>query len=76
MAGIPKARPVYHSARRAPNLRADADLDPRHGLVSTITWNGEPVDMFHYDVTLTYPSTVGCYMGTPTRTATGHPRAS
>ena len=55
------------------NLPTDGDLDACHGVVSTVTWNGRRVDMFHYDVTLTYPFTVGCFMGTPTRTATGRP---
>lgn len=56
------------------NLPTDADLDACHGLVSTVAWNGKATKMFHYDVTLTYPFTVGCYMGTPTPTATGRPK--
>ena len=46
------------------NLPADADLDTCHGRTSAITWDGKCVVMYHYDVTLECPYTVGCYHGT------------
>lgn len=59
------------------NLPADADLDTCHGRTSAITWDGKPVVMYHYDVTLEHPCTVGCYHGTPVSThqASGRPNA-
>ncbi|MGH8987487.1 MAG: YHYH protein [Acidimicrobiales bacterium] len=67
---------IYLQRDAHDHLPTDSDLDACHGLVSTVTWNGSPTRMFHYDVTLTYPFTVGCFMGTPTRTATGRPRTA
>ena len=46
------------------NLPADVGLDACHGRTSAITWDGKRVVMYHYDVTLEYPYTVGCYHGT------------
>jgi hypothetical protein len=59
------------------NLPADADLDACQGRTSAITWDGKRVVMYHYDVTLEYPYTVGCYHGTPVSThqAPGRPNA-
>ena len=59
------------------NLPADADLDTCHGRTSAITWDGKCVVMYHYDVTLECPCTVGCYHGTrfSTHQAPGRPDA-
>ncbi len=46
------------------NLPADADPHACHGRTSAITWDGKRVVMYHYDVALEYPYTVGCYHGT------------
>ena len=46
------------------NLPADADPDACHGRTSAITRDGKRVVMYHYDVTLEYPYTVGRYHGT------------
>jgi len=45
------------------NLPTDADLDACHGRTSTVEWDGKARDMYHYDVTLEYPYTVGCFHG-------------
>jgi hypothetical protein len=45
------------------NLPTDADLDACHGRKSAVLWDGKKRDMYHYDVTLEYPYTVGCYHG-------------
>jgi hypothetical protein len=53
------------------NLLTNANLDACHGRTSEVMWDGQLVDMYHYDATLEYPYTVGCYMGvvgTPTST--------
>ncbi len=46
------------------NLPTNADLDECHGRTSEVTWDGKPVTMYHYDATLEYPYTIGCFHGT------------
>lgn len=46
-------------------LPANADLDSCHGRTSQIDWNGKLTTMYHYDATLEYPYTIGCFHGTP-----------
>jgi hypothetical protein len=47
----------------------NADLDECHGRTSNVTWDGKDVSMYHYVVTAEYPYTLGCYRGTPSRSA-------
>ncbi|MGN6696501.1 MAG: YHYH protein [Aquihabitans sp.] len=47
------------------NLLTNDDLDACHGRTSTVPWNGEMVEIYHYSLTYEYPYTVGCFMGTP-----------
>lgn len=47
------------------NLLTNDDLDACHGRTSTVPWNGELVEIYHYSLTYEYPYTVGCFMGTP-----------
>ncbi len=46
------------------NLPTNADLDACHGRTSLVEWNGQMTNMYHYDATLEYPYTVGCFHGT------------
>jgi hypothetical protein len=46
-------------------LLTNTDLDACHGRTSMVEWNGKEQDVYHYDATLEYPYTVGCYHGTP-----------
>jgi len=46
-------------------LLTNANLDKCHGRTSKILWNGKEIHMYHYDATLEYPYTIGCYHGTP-----------
>lgn len=55
------------------NLPTDADLGVCHGRTSAIAWDGKRVVMYHYDVTLEYPYTVGCFHGTAVNTHQGAP---
>lgn len=50
------------------NLPTNADLDQCHGRPSKVMWDGSLTTMYHYDATLEYPYTIGCYHGTPTAT--------
>ncbi len=56
---------IYAEWNAAGHLPTNADLDACHGRTSTITWDGAPRSIYHYDVTLEYPYTVGCYHGAP-----------
>jgi hypothetical protein len=46
-------------------LLTNTDLDACHGRTSKVLWNGKEQDVYHYDATLEYPYTVGCFHGTP-----------
>jgi hypothetical protein len=46
----------------------NSDLDACHGRTSTVLWNGQEQSIYHYDATLEYPYTVGCFHGTPIST--------
>jgi hypothetical protein len=58
---------IYVERDAGGNLLTNADLDTCHGRTSVVTWNGRKQRMYHYDATLEYPYTVGCYHGTPVR---------
>jgi hypothetical protein len=47
------------------------DLDACHGRTSEIIWQGQRVSMYHYVATADFPYLVGCFHGTPIRSATG-----
>ena len=46
-------------------LLTNTSLDACHGRTSRVLWNGKEQVVYHYDATLEYPYTVGCYHGTP-----------
>ena len=41
-------------------------LDKCHGRTSYIEWDGKLVNMYHYEATIEYPYTLGCFMGSNT----------
>ncbi len=47
----------------------NADLDACHGRISWVPWDGRLALMYHYDVTVEFPYTVGCLRGTGTGNA-------
>jgi YHYH protein len=64
---------IYAEWNAAGALPTNADLDACHGRTSRVTWDGTATTIYHYDVTLEYPYTVGCFHGTPIRTEPGPP---
>lgn len=56
---------IYIERDTRGNLPTNADLDDCHGRSSTVAWNGEEHEIYHYSATLEYPYTVGCFRGTP-----------
>lgn len=52
-------------------MLSSADLDVCHGRTSTVEWNGEQREMYHYVLTLDFPYTVACYRGEPITEANG-----
>ena len=62
---------IYVERDAQGNLPTNADLDACHGRTSEVMWNGQPTSVYHYDATLEYPYTVGCFHGTPVVRAGG-----
>lgn len=62
---------IYAEYDASGHLPTDAALDACHGRTSTVEWNGAQQRVYHYDVTLEYPYTLGCYHGTPIQTHGG-----
>jgi hypothetical protein len=56
---------IYVQYTASGQVVTNADLDACHGTTSPVLWNGEVQSVYHYDATLEYPYTVGCYHGTP-----------
>ena len=56
---------IYVERNTNGSLLRNANLDKCHGRTSTVMWNGKETRIYHYDATLEYPYTVGCYHGTP-----------
>jgi hypothetical protein len=50
------------------NLLTNSNLDACHGRTSEVMWNGKMTDIYHYDATLEYPYTIGCFRGSPIKT--------
>lgn len=63
---------IYVERDARGNLPTNADLDACHGRIGSVTWDGRPTVMYHYDVTLEYPYTVGCFHGDPVDVRTGN----
>jgi len=59
---------IYAERDPRGDLLTNASLDACHGRTSTVTWNGKKKKLYHYDATLEYPYTVGCFHGTPIST--------
>jgi hypothetical protein len=56
--------PIVVERDAAGNLPNDADLDVCHGRTSPILEDGVVTTTYHYDATLEYPYTLGCFHGT------------
>jgi hypothetical protein len=61
---------IYVERNTSGALLANTDLDACHGRTSKVLWNGSEQVIYHYDATLEYPYTVGCFHGTPISTGT------
>jgi YHYH protein len=61
--------PIYGPRGAGGKLMTNANLDKCHGTTSTVTLNGKRVRTYHYVATLEYPYTLGCFHGTPLRSA-------
>ncbi len=56
---------IYVEKDSEGNLPTNSQLDECHGRTSTVTWDGEEQEMYHYSATMEYPYTVGCFRGDP-----------
>lgn len=59
---------IYVERDSEGNMPTNADLDACHGRTSQVMWNGTLTTLYHYDATLEYPYTIGCFHGTPINT--------
>jgi hypothetical protein len=57
--------PIYGPRGDGGTLVSNDDLDACHGRTSWVTYQGKRVRLYHYQATLEYPYTLGCYRGTP-----------
>ena len=54
---------IYVERNATGQLLTNTDLDACHGRTSKVLWNGKQQVVFHYDATLEYPYTLGCFEG-------------
>ena len=56
---------IYVERNASGALLTNANLDRCHGKTSRVLWNRKEQRIYHYDATLEYPYTIGCYHGSP-----------
>jgi hypothetical protein len=59
---------IYVEYDRSGRLLTNADLDACHGRTSVVPWHGKMVRVYHYDMTVEFPYSVGCFRATPVAT--------
>lgn len=59
---------IYVERDSEGNLPTNAELDDCHGRTSTVLWEGELQQIYHYSATMEYPYIVGCFRGDPVPT--------
>lgn len=57
--------PIYGPRGHGGRLLTNSDLDACHGQVSKVFYEGRWQRIYHYNATLEYPYTLGCFHGTP-----------
>jgi hypothetical protein len=62
---------IYVERNADGSLVTNTQLDACHGRTSRVRWDGREQVEYHYDATLEYPYTIGCFHGTPVTSATG-----
>jgi hypothetical protein len=65
--------PIFGPRDTGGKLLTDADLDACHGRIGWVTLRGRRVRIYHYNATLEYPYTLGCFRGTPVRSPLAGP---
>jgi hypothetical protein len=63
--------PIFGPRDTNGKLLTNADLDACHGHVGLVTLRGKRVRIYHYNATLEYPYTLGCFRGTPVSSPVG-----
>ncbi|HEV7769301.1 MAG TPA: YHYH protein [Solirubrobacterales bacterium] len=57
--------PIYGPRGAGGRLLSNEDLDACHGQTSKVKFEGRWQRIYHYNATLEYPYTLGCFHGTP-----------
>jgi len=55
---------IYVERNANGTILTNTELDACHGRTSRVRWNGKVQLEYHYDATLEYPYTIGCFHGT------------
>ena len=61
---------IYVERDKNGNLLTNENLDECHGRTSDVMWDGKIVNMYHYNATMEFPYTIGCFAGAPAVTTT------
>lgn len=56
--------PIYGPRGAGGRLLSNEDLDACHGRTSKVLFEGRPQRIYHYNATLEFPYTLGCFHGT------------
>ena len=67
--------PIFGPRGHGGKLLTNEDLDACHGQKSKVYYEGRWQKIYHYNATLEYPYTLGCFRGTPASTPGTHSRA-
>ena len=57
--------PIFGPRGSRGKLLSNDDLDACHGQTSRVFYEGRWQRIYHYNATLEYPDTLGCFRGTP-----------
>jgi len=56
---------IYVEYNSKGQLLTNSSLDVCHGRTSVVSWHGQNVKIYHYDMTYEFPYSIGCFRGTP-----------
>lgn len=61
---------IYVERDKNSKLLTNDNLDECHGRTSEVLWDGKTINMYHYNATLEFPYTIGCFKANPAVSST------
>jgi len=61
---------IYVERDKNGKLLTNDNLDECHGRTSQVLWDGKTINMYHYNATLEFPYTIGCFKANPAVSST------